>query len=344
MKERRITEAAPTSSPEAIRAMLTERGFDEATIQAMIAAIPATSAAKAPSIELPAAVKREAESQARQIALATFESRRTLDDLKRASAGGAMDEVYGKSYPAALQSAGIERVELVDKFPVLTGQFGYTRGDTTPGASRLRTYVERNGEYTVYGELTETEALFVRLDPLIIYRWMVRNGAVLAPASDARSATQSILGGLQVEDMSSLNPSDANTRMLTTLVHSFAHAFIRRASVFAGIERSALSEVVLPLTFGFFVYAAGRGAFVLGGLEALFESELDGLVNQIVWDEHRCALDPGCEDNGSACAICLHLGEPSCRMFNTLLARTTLAGGNGYFDVSAPSASPETAA
>jgi hypothetical protein len=126
---------------------------------------------------------------------------------------------------------------------------------------------------------------------------------------------------------------DTEAEILTTLVHSYAHAFIKRAAVYAGIERNALSELVLPYSFGFFVYAAARGDFILGGLQALIETELKELLDGMVDDEHRCALDPGCRDNGAACAVCLHLGEPSCRMFNTLLSRHVLAGGNGYFDV-----------
>jgi hypothetical protein len=53
----------------------------------------------------------------------------------------------------------------------------------------------------------------------------------------------------------------------------------------------------------------------------------------MVEGEHRCALDPGCSHEGSACMACLHLGEPSCRLFNQSLDRSTLAGGSGFFDV-----------
>jgi hypothetical protein len=95
--------------------------------------------------------------------------------------------------------------------------------------------------------------------------------------------------------------------------------------------------LVLPYTLGFFVYAAARGDFVLGGLQALFETELANLLDGLVDDEHRCALDPGCDETGSACAVCLHLGEPSCRLFNTALSRKALAGGRGYFDITASS-------
>ena len=57
---------------------------------------------------------------------------------------------------------------------------------------------------------------------------------------------------------------------------------------------------------------------------------LDKALREVVHGEPRCALDPGCTRNGSACAVCLHVGEPSCRYYNQFLARTTLFGPSGY--------------
>ena len=74
---------------------------------------------------------------------------------------------------------------------------------------------------------------------------------------------------------------------------------------------------------------------MLGGLQALFEHDLHTVLDRVVNEEHRCALDPGCSANpqGAACAVCLHLGEPSCRLFNTRLDRNVLfERPGGYFD------------
>jgi len=113
-------------------------------------------------------------------------------------------------------------------------------------------------------------------------------------------------------------------------VHSYAHRFIRLAAVYAGIDRNALSELLVPLHLGFYVYSASSGDFVLGGLQAVFESDLHGLLAAVVQDEHRCPLDPGCLHSGGACMACLHLGEPSCRYYNRFLDRSTLNGLGGY--------------
>lgn len=331
MTGRRLDEARAAQNSDSIRRLLAERGFDGITIDAMVAAMPVNTQADASvTLQLPPAVREVAEVQARQIALATFESRRTIGDLRGDAKSESLKWLYDNEYPKSLQAAGLERVELIDRFPVLTGQFGYTRGKPTPGASRLRTYREVNGDYTVYGELVQTEALYFRLDPRGVHRWLSANGVELGQPADARSAAAEILSKMGPPGVA--NPL---TEQVTVLVHSYSHALIRRAAVHAGIERNAMAELVLPFVFGFFVYAAARGDFVLGGLQALFETELHSLLDGLVDDEHRCALDPGCDDTGSACAVCLHLGEPSCRMFNTGLSRKALAGGRGYFDITA---------
>lgn len=329
MSGRRLTDSAAARNPSSIRKLLEERGFDAATIETMIAAMPKTDQEGSGSqISMDSLLQVDAERHAKQIALATFESRITLSDLLNQSKSASLQKLYTDLYPQAFARAGVERVELVDRFPILTAQFGYTRGASNPGDSRLRTYRDQNGDYTVYGDLDQTEALFIRLDPKMVHKWLVAIGESILPATDSRSSAEAILA-----TMAPMGQPNHVTRKVIELVHSISHAFIRRAAVYAGIERSALSELILPTSFSFFVYAAPRGNFVLGGLQALFESELHLLLDGIVDDEHRCALDPGCEDTGSACAVCLHLGEPSCQMFNTALSRKVLAGGNGYYDL-----------
>jgi len=66
---------------------------------------------------------------------------------------------------------------------------------------------------------------------------------------------------------------------------------------------------VVPLHLGFFLYAAARGDFVLGGLQAVFETELHRLLAGVVEGDQRCPLDPGCQRSGGACMACLHVGE-----------------------------------
>lgn len=273
-----------------------------------------------------------AHEQAVTVALALSEGRSRFDDLVRSTeAWSELGSLYRDRYAPALKQAKLEAVELVDTFPVLTGCFGYTRGVSAPGSSRLVPFRDvGTGRYVVYGDVSRTEALFIRLAPAAVARWLKRRGHTLPDWDDARSARLAILAAAEVPAPGAVPGKRTVGSDVLTLVHSYSHRLIRRVAVIAGIDRNALSELLVPLHLGFFVYAAARGDFVLGGLQAAFESELDKLLMDAVGSDHRCALDPGCKRAGAACVACLHLGEPSCRYFNAFLDRRTLSSVDGY--------------
>jgi hypothetical protein len=320
---------------ESLELQLVEQGISPALARTM-----AAQAASAGEIEssggeaahLEGDSRREAERQASVVAMALAESRITVAELvSRTEVTNPLREVYESAYPDAFQLARLEALELLDRLPVLTGSYAYTRGDSTPGRTRLVPFRSPAGTYVVYSDIAETEAYFVRLAPRHVVSWLQRRGHVLPEPSTDREARLAILRSAIVpapgDDVSGTLGSD-----LLTLVHSYAHRFIKEAALFGGIERNSLAELLVPLHLGFFVYAAARGDFVLGGLQAVFESDLDRLVTAVVEDENRCPLDPGCSRSGGACVACLHLGEPSCRYFNTYLDRRVLWGPVGYLD------------
>jgi hypothetical protein len=328
MRGRSMLEGRATA--DSLRKTLASSGFDAETIERMIAAATGGSGAQPTSdfAGVDVEVRAHAEDEAMTIALGLSESRMTIEEM-----AGDVDPLsesahrYRVRYPEALADAGIERVELVDRFPILSGHFGYTRGPSEPGASELIAYRNNRGTYEIYGEIAETEALFIGLDPRFVAKWLHKRGlAVAGDHADAKAARIAILKAIRNTDPA----SDPVMEAVVKLVHSYAHRLIRLTAVHAGIELHALSELLVPLHFGFFVYAAARGDFVLGGLQALFENDLANLLHEFVDGEHRCALDPGCSKSGGACVACLHLGEPSCRLFNGQLDRHTLAGPHGY--------------
>ncbi|GAA0593023.1 hypothetical protein GCM10009416_34300 [Craurococcus roseus] len=334
-----MDEAGPAGgrqTREAVERELRARGLPSTAIAAALEAMAREGhfAADAGSVDLPAPRRSAAEEAAVTMALSVAEARETVPRmLARAAGKPALVEAYGRRYPAALSAAGVEAVDLIDRFPVLTAHYGYTRGRPEPGAGKLRTFRDRGGRYTLHGELAETEALLVRLSPRRVVDWLRRRGHAALPAcADDRAARIAVLREAVVPAPGGdggLEPVGAD---LLTLVHSYAHRFVRQAAVFAGIDRNALSELLVPLHLGFYVYAAAKGDFVLGGLQAVFEGELDRLFDAVAGDEHRCALDPGCATAGGACPACLHLGEPSCRYFNCFLNRGVLFGPCGFID------------
>lgn len=327
----RTVEEGPASR-EALRRSLEAQGFPAAVVEQMIqVAEAAGGAVQSDESTLQGIRRHEAEAEAVTIALAMLESRLRREDLASGTDSTTeIGQLYRTKYPEALRRAGLLGVDLVEKFPVLTGAFGYTRGEHDPGKSKLVPFKGKYGQgYRVYAEIAETEALFVRMDPIKVASWLESQGFDLPAWQDERSARLAILQEAEIPQNYSTE-SETLGEALLRLVHSYAHRFLRIAAVHAGIDRNALSELLTPLHLGFFIFAAAKGDFVLGGLQAVFESELNTLLDAVVFDEHRCALDPGCLDSGGACMACLHIGEPSCRCFNRYLRRQVLFGLGGY--------------
>lgn len=269
-----------------------------------------------------------AEFDAIEIAVAVGESRVTLEDLDPKYQPGT----YRRDYETALARAGFAAIDLVEQFPILNVMYGYTRGGSDPSECRLVPFRNPRGGYRLHGELSNTEAIFVRLDPLAVAAWLQRRGHQLQGNLEAPVAAR--LAILAESDIP--NPGDSASAPtvgsdVMTLVHTLSHRFIRQLAAFAGIDRDALSEYLVPRHLGFFIYAAARGDFVLGGLQAVYESDMPLMLRAVRNSESRCPLDPGCSRGSGACSACLHLGEPSCRAFNTMLDRRSLFGPGGYW-------------
>ncbi|KQS66167.1 hypothetical protein ASG41_12540 [Modestobacter sp. Leaf380] len=120
---------------------------------------------------------------------------------------------------------------------------------------------------------------------------------------------------------------------MLTLLHSYTHRLIRQLAVMAGIDRESLSEYLVPHHLGAFVYATPKGDFVLGGMQAVFETDMHMLLARQAEAESRCPLDPGCARAENACPACLHLGEPSCAYYNRFLRRDHLFGPAGFLSM-----------
>jgi hypothetical protein len=282
-----------------------------------------------PVVALPDDVREKAHDEALNLAYAVTGGRTRVSDMV-AGTTPPLRTLYEGAYGASMAAVHLESVDLLANFPVATLAFGYTRGDMDPGAARFVPFRER-GHLRAYGSLTRTEALLFRLDPLAVHHHLVARGRALPPAATAREARIALLRRMEIPwpTQERYQPLGGD---LLTLIHSYAHRTVRRIAAFAGIERDGLAEYLLPHHLCFVVYAASRGDFVLGGLQAVFETSLNRFLDDFLDGEWRCPLDPGCRSGGGACMACLHLGEPSCRWFNRFLDRSTLFGERGFLD------------
>lgn len=325
-------QAAPRSTGTLYEQMIA-MGLSEAAAQAAVQA--AESAGQqfsqgSSTDSLPADKLDAAREEALDVAISVYNGRTTVSDLVSHAGSDATRHRFEHSYRGAFSTAGLETVDLVDRFPVLRGVFGYSR-DASSGQSRLVMFRGRRGAYRVYADRTETEALFIRLDPVRVASWLHGRGLLPTCPSTAQDARLAILGAAEIPQRGDevLQPTTGSA--VLTLLHSVSHRLIRAAAVYAGIDRDALSEYLVPRHLGAFVYAGSRGDFVLGGLQAVFEHDLDELLDAMVFGESRCPLDPGCRRASGACPACLHLGEPSCSYYNLFLDRGALFGADGYF-------------
>jgi len=280
-----------------------------------------------PGIALPDHVREKAYEEALSLATAMRGGRTRVSDMV-AGTTPPLRTLYEGAYNVAICHAHLEGVEMLANFPVATLAYGITRGDLAPGAARLVPFRER-GHLRAYGSLNRTEALLFRLDPLRVYAHLRQAGHDLPVVTDSRTARIDLLQRMEIPYPTQDHYQHFGGDLLT-LIHSYAHRTIRRLAAFAGIERDGLAEYLLPHHLAFIVYAASRGDFVLGGLQAVFEQSLDRFLDDFVTGESRCALDPGCRAGGGACMACLHLGEPSCRWFNRFLDRSSLFGQQGF--------------
>jgi hypothetical protein len=323
---------SPLDTPattESLAASLRAQGLSEALIEQMLSVANqggvATPTSSADSLDDER--RSEALDEALSLAYATADGRVLLSDLLEDAAPGQKVR-YQEAYPAALRSAGLAGVDLLTRFPVLTAMYGFTRGDHTPKGSRLRWFKDQDGGLQAHGTKMETEALLFRLDPLAVARYLEGLGLIHSP-SEERDCRLSILSEFVLPEIGEIPDTPTVGSAILELVHSYAHRVIRHLAAFAGIDRDSLSEVLAPRHLGFIIYAQSRG-FVLGGLQALYEHDLDAAIEAVVHSERRCPLDPGCSAHNSACVACLHVGEPSCRWFNTALSRESLFGPRGY--------------
>jgi hypothetical protein len=278
-------------------------------------------------IDLTSGVRERAQEEALSLKLALDQGRVRIGEMVEKTTP-PFRTLYETAYPEAIQDAALSNVELLTNFPVATLAFGFTRGGSEPADTTLRPFRER-GRLRAYGMLTKTEAILFQLDPVRVLHWLCGRGFNLPAARDPREARLSILQAVEIPSPTEQQPHPVGAAV-STLLHSYAHRLIRLLAVVAGVEREGLAEYLLPHHLSVIVYASGRGQFVLGALQAMFETGLHRLLDAVVHGESRCPLDPGCRAGGGACMACLHLGEPSCRWFNRFLDRDVLFGRQGF--------------
>lgn len=242
---------------------------------------------------------------------------------------------------------GLENVDLIADYPILTAVFGYSRSEHAPNQCYLQPFPstrEHSGRFPIFVDEVQADALLLRLDPGRVLRWMAANGrpATLPAGSNPLMAERAYFPQLftGVRQTHTLDSTAAEARMVFGLLHTFSHLAIRHAALLCGLDRTSLSEYLLPRTLTAGIYCNHRFGATIGALTALFEQALPDWLRRVV-EDRRCAYDPVCASTTGNCHACSHLAETSCRAFNLNLNRAFLFGGVdpqlgvipvGYFD------------
>lgn len=147
------------------------------------------------------------------------------------------------------------------------------------------------------------------------------------------------------------------------LVHSLAHALIKRLAFECGYDAASLRERLFvqsePWMAGLLIYTSTSDADgTLGGLERQGKtSRFVEVLRAALEDASWCSSDPLCQNgisslseslNLAACHSCLLLPETSCELGNRLLDRAMLIGNaasakSGYFSSAITEHPPEVA-
>ena len=254
---------------------------------------------------------------------------------------------YSHCQRIALGAGGVDRLALVPDFPILTVTYGFSRIDFTPNRARLNAFPAdraHGGKTPIYVDEVGADAIVITLDHARVLRWLAANGRTVGiPGGTNRDVAErayfvSLLTGINLRE--TIPPNEFDSRMVFGLVHTFSHLAIRNATLLCGLDRTSLSEYLLPRALSFAIYCNHRFGATIGALTALFEGSVADWFG-LIEDQTRCVYDPVCADRGANCHACAHLPETSCRFFNLNLSRSFLFGGEdavlgdltvGYFD------------
>jgi len=270
---------------------------------------------------------------------------------------GSISEYNGNGTVNTAVNMGISKLILINDFPIIVASYGFSRLESRPfdnnrvplcNLNPFPADREQGGRYPVYVDKVQADAILIQLNPLRVINWLELNGYEIITSNGERNSF--VAKGYFINLFNEVNiynkifGDQPIARLVLSLVHTYSHLAIRQAALLCGLDKTSITEYVLPKTLTFAIYCNHRFGATIGALTALFEQSIEDWLQQIE-TERRCIYDPVCHENGGNCHSCTHLSETSCRLFNQNLGRIYLFGGYdselqrdiiGYFDPRLP--------
>ena len=241
-------------------------------------------------------------------------------------------------YRSICEQLGFSNTQLCSAVPIVFSSYGYTRLERCGEGVKLHGFPQEMAKRNVYATRLETEGVLFELDRAKVLSWLLENGLICQNDMPTDMSDEGIkmwfLDRIHPDLIMPFSEIDGNgngaiTKHVYTLLHSISHALINEASEICGLDKSSLSEYILPNIPAVFIYCSNSQGFNMGALYSAFQTQLDKWLKRAFERVKKCIFDPVCINKEKACAGCLYLNEVSCRHFNKDLDRSYLCG---YFD------------
>jgi hypothetical protein len=252
-----------------------------------------------------------------------------------------------RDWQAIQRSFGVQDIAHIPDLKVVLSAVGFTREKREPERNpdevpvKLNPFEDRvrssaKGKAVLYAFSAQTEALWIKLDPLKVLEWCIKSACWETPPREAlvsRAAAQAHL--LQNCPMLAQPPGQwselaktlgAQMAAPSQLLHSISHALMLTARRHSGYDNQTLTEYLLPMDLSFLIYVTSVQNYTAGGLLTLFQHYLRRWFEDASLHAFTCAFDPICSDVGSACPGCIQIAR-GCETFNSGVSRSFLHGG-----------------
>jgi len=239
-------------------------------------------------------------------------------------------------YVSIVKELGFGHVQMCSSVPIVTAAYGYTRKERFGEGVRLHGFPQEMEKKNIYAAKLETEGVLFELDRKKVAEWLVGNGLIDKQELPANLSDYDLklwfLDRVRtsiIKPFSSIEDLDVNSRItkcVYTLLHSISHALISEVAEICGLDKSSISEYLLPNVPAVFIYCSNSQGFSMGALYSAFQTHLDRWLSHAKERSKTCIFDPVCLNKEKACAGCLFLNEVSCQHFNKDLDRSYLCG------------------
>jgi hypothetical protein len=242
---------------------------------------------------------------------------------------------------------GVQDIAHIPDLKVVLTAIGFTREKRKPERTpdeipvKLNPFEDRvrsaaKGKAILYAFSAQTEALWIRLDPIKVLQWCVKHASWDAPPPEVLASLARAQSHLLAHSPA-LTATPGSTAEITKtigasaaapfhMLHTIAHVLMLTARRHSGYDSQSLTEYLMPMDLSFLIYVTSVQNYTAGGLLTVFQHYLRRWFEDASLHAFSCAFDPICSDVGSACPGCIQIAR-GCETFNAGVSRSYLHGG-----------------